>query len=120
MLKENYVCDWTIQDIDIAHRLPNKIGTNRKVIVKFVSRYVKTKVMKNERKLSSTGVYINDDLTKINQEVLMSVKNKLREEVKEAWYQNGQIFRKDQMDHVQTVKYEDYMNWLEMPWPKKV
>ena len=76
MLKENDVCDLTIQDIDIAHRLPNKTGTNRKVIVKFVSRYVKTKVMKNKRKLSSTGVYINDDLTKINQEVLMSVKQK--------------------------------------------
>ena len=122
LLNEKEVCTLTLKDFDMAHRLPNKEDKavkNRKVIVKFVSRYVKEQVMRNKRKLAGTGVFINEDLTHLNQEVLMSVKKKMKEEVKEAWSHNGKLLYKNMTDNIHVVHYCDYQHWLEMPWPKK-
>lgn len=117
LMRDKDICDLSINDIDIAHRLPNKANENRQVIVKLISRNTKHDIMKNKSKLKGTGIYLNEDLTSINFEVLMSVKKKMKEEVKDAWTQNGKIFYKSHTDKIYLVKYEDYQLWLEMSWP---
>ncbi|KAH3800698.1 hypothetical protein DPMN_154338 [Dreissena polymorpha] len=65
-----------INYIDIAHRLGRR-DTNSKpraAIVKFVSRHKRDQVMKTRRNLKGFGIFLNDDLTKQNQAVLMSIK----------------------------------------------
>ncbi|KAH3751614.1 hypothetical protein DPMN_186182 [Dreissena polymorpha] len=65
------------KDVDVAHRLgkyaPNK---NRPVIVKFVRQQTKIDIMQRAKLLKGTGVFINEDLTKINAEVLSSLRLK--------------------------------------------
>jgi len=39
------VADLTLADIDIAHRMPNKNGRNRDIIVKLVSRMKKEEIV---------------------------------------------------------------------------
>ncbi|KAH3809673.1 hypothetical protein DPMN_138049 [Dreissena polymorpha] len=65
------------KDLDVAHKLgkyvPNK---NRPVIVKFVRRQTKIDVMQRANRLKGTNIYVNDDLTKTNAEVLASLRLK--------------------------------------------
>jgi len=66
-------------EIDIAHRLGKfKQGKQRPIIVKFVRRQTKIKVFKHAKQLRQSSIYINEDLTKLNQEVLSSVRMKER------------------------------------------
>ena len=60
-------------------------------------------------------MFINEDLTHLNHEVLMSVKKKMKEEVKEAWSHNGKLLYTNMTDNVHVVQYCDYRHWLEMP-----
>ena len=63
------------EDIDIAHRLGSKQnrkrrGTTvpaRRVIIKFNSRIKRDKVLKNRKLLKGTDIFVNEDLTQINQ-----------------------------------------------------
>ncbi|KAH3870834.1 hypothetical protein DPMN_034025 [Dreissena polymorpha] len=48
----------------------------RPVIVKFVRRQTKIEIMKRAKLLTGTGIFINEDLTKINTEVLASLRLK--------------------------------------------
>ncbi|KAH3869040.1 hypothetical protein DPMN_032196 [Dreissena polymorpha] len=57
-----------INDIDIAHRLGRR----------------DTNMMKNRRCLKGSGIFLNDDLTKLNQSVLMSIKRKLNQKRNET------------------------------------
>ncbi|KAH3898543.1 hypothetical protein DPMN_022778 [Dreissena polymorpha] len=84
-------------DIDIAHRLGKfKQGGNRPVI-------------------------INDDLTKLNAEVLSSARLKDPQNVVRAWSFEGSIYVlfKGNQQAVQ-IKHADYKSWLEKSWPKKL
>ncbi|KAH3734412.1 hypothetical protein DPMN_040852 [Dreissena polymorpha] len=63
----------SLSDIDIAHRLPNPLNKNKDIIVRFVSRLTRETVMSNRRKLKRTGVFINEDLTRLNLHVLMCI-----------------------------------------------
>lgn len=79
------------EDVDIAHRLRKVVGGNQEVIVKLQSRLVKETILNNRKLLKDTGIYINEDLTKMNQEVLMSVKKKRPDTVNNAFSRNGVI-----------------------------
>ncbi|KAH3876002.1 hypothetical protein DPMN_039282 [Dreissena polymorpha] len=75
-LNEKGIVNLSLSDIDIAHRLPNPLNKNRDIIVRFVSRLTRETVMSNRRKLKSTGVFINEHLTRLNLHVLMCIKKK--------------------------------------------
>ena len=47
ILKGNGVADLTLADIDISHRMPNKNGRNRDIIVQLVSRMKKLYITVN-------------------------------------------------------------------------
>ncbi|WAR06704.1 SVEP1-like protein [Mya arenaria] len=68
-------------DVDIAHRLPNKTNTNRNIIVKFPLRMLIEKILKSRKLLKNSSCFINKDLTRENQRVLMCVKRKMNDEV---------------------------------------
>ena len=76
-IKEKTGDDINEHEIDIAHRLGKfKQGKQRPIIVKFVRRQTKIKVFKQAKQLRQSSIYINEDLTKLNQEVLSSVRLK--------------------------------------------
>lgn len=120
-LNEKMDLDLSVQQIDIAHRLgPFSRDSNRNVIVKFISRQVKINILSNCSALRNTGVYINEDLTRLNSKVLSSMRLKDPENIERAWSYEGKLFlkRKGEEKHEQTI-YKDYDKWLDLDWPKK-
>ena len=109
------------KDIDVAHRLgkyvPNK---NRPVIVKCVRRQTKIDVMQRANRLKGTNIYVNDDLTKTNAEVLASLRLKDPGRVERAWSRESKLFVKYRgSERSEKVLFDQYKNWLSKPWPKK-
>ena len=117
MLKSSNVIDISLYDIEYAYRLPNRKRAKRDIIVRFVSGYTKEEIMKTRRNLKGSGVFINEDLTPLNLEVLMSVKKKMPDEVRDAWASNGRIMMKNAYGRVSEISFDDYEHWLELPWP---
>lgn len=108
------------EEIDIAHRLgKKKEGKHRQIIIKFQSRMLRDTVLKNRRVFKGSDIFVNEDLTKINQQVLACVRKKMTDEVARAWSRNGRIFYKSHTDTVLEVKYKDFQNWIDLPWPEK-
>jgi hypothetical protein len=72
-------------------------------------------------KLCQYSIYINDDLTKINQEVLSTVRLKDRNSVKKEWSHEGRIYviynQEGQDDPPAELQYRQYQYWLDLPWP---
>ncbi len=116
-LRENNICNISMADIDIAHRLPNKNNQNRDIIVRLRSRQTKSDILSNRKKLKGKDIFINDDLTKLNLHVLMCVKKKMTDEISDAWYSNGKIIYKNHMDKTDIVKFEEFEHWISLPWP---
>ena len=84
-IKEKTDDDINEHEIDIAHRLGKfKQGKQRPIIVKFVRRQTKIKVFKHAKQLRQSSIYINEDLTKLNQEELSAVRLKDKDTVKRA------------------------------------
>ncbi|XP_052814252.1 uncharacterized protein LOC128241369 [Mya arenaria] len=107
----------TFDDIDIAHRLRKTTDGKRDVIVRFKSRMKRDLVMRSKRSLRGTGIFIFDDLTKLNHDVFMSVRLKMKDEVDQAWVSNGKILYRNKQDRIVRVDYSDYDSWLDLPWP---
>lgn len=107
------------EDIDIAHRLgKKKNGKHRQIIVKFQSRMKRDTILRNKKLFKGTDIFINEDLTKINQHVLACVRKKMADEVAMAWSKGGRLFYKNKTDAVIEVKYSDYQQWVDLPWPE--
>lgn len=112
--KEKMTTDIQTSDIDIAHRLGKKLpNKQRTVIVKFLSRRHKFQCMKDRKtKLSGTGIYIVEDLTKMNQSVFTAARN--HPEVETCWTRNGQVVIKWRANQrVEQILYNDYLHWVE-------
>ena len=105
------------EDVDIAHRLGKKDAKKRPVIVKFVSRMKKESVLKQRRNLKGTGIFLNEDLTRINQHVLACLRKKMPDEVTDAWSSNGTMFVKNKLDNVRKVQFHEFNHWIDLPWP---
>ena len=120
LIRSKNMCNIHVHDIDIAHRLPQKINNCRVVIVKLHSRYAKDMILRNAKNLKGTGIFVNEDLTRKNQHVLMCMKKKSPDDVQIAWSRNGSLFYKDKQDHIKFVPYEEYQDWVDLPWPKKI
>lgn len=124
--------DLSVDDIDIAHRIgPYKDGKNRPIIVKFLQRRTKFEVIKRIPSLikAKTGIYINEDLTPLNNEVLSSLRLKAKDRIAGCWSVQGKIYAKfitekgqnGEPDKYNTerIRYKDFNTWLKLPWPKK-
>jgi hypothetical protein len=109
------------RDIDVAHRLGKYAQHKcRPVIVKFVRRQTKIEIMKRAKLLKGTGIYINEDLTKINAEVLASLRLKEPELVEKAWSRDGKLFvRYRGQERNEQVTFDKYKLWMAKSWPTK-
>lgn len=108
-----------ISDIDIAHRLGQKRrGSCRPIIVKFLSRLKRDRVIRNRKLFKGTNIYINEDLTRLNQLVLACVRKKMPDEVDKVWSRNGRIYYKNKTGHVHEVKFVDFQQWIDLEWPE--
>lgn len=107
------------EDIDVAHRMKNFNRGSQEAIVKLQSRLTKDRILRNRKQLKGTGIFINEDLTQLNQQVLMSVKRKMPDEVNSVFSRNGVIKYVTKTDQVKTVLYKDYQHWLDLPWPTR-
>ena len=106
-----------VSDIDIAHRVGKEKRPGKKqIIVKFVSRMTKDKLMYQKHQLKNTGIYVNEDLTATNAYVLACIRKKLPDEVDKAWSQNGRLWYKNKMGHKHTVEYKEYQHWKDLNW----
>ena len=111
-------------DIDIAHRLgkkkrpkPNETVYPRRVIVKFHSRCKRDAILRNRKLFKGTDIYVNEDLTKINQLVLSCVRKKMSDEVEKAWSKNGRIMYENKTGEIVEVVYSEFQEWIDLPWP---
>lgn len=107
------------EDIDLAHRTKKFTAGSQEAIVRLQSRLVKENILRNRRKLKGTGIYINEDLTYLNQQVMMSVKRKMPDEVGNVFTRNGIIKYITKTNQLKTVTYKDYQHWLDLPWPAR-
>ncbi|CAB4027503.1 Hypothetical predicted protein [Paramuricea clavata] len=70
------------KEIDRAHRIgkaQHDDGCPRAIIIKLKSFHSKLSILKNKRRLQEKSLYVNEDLTKINQQLLMYAKEKCRD-----------------------------------------
>ncbi|XP_053383866.1 uncharacterized protein LOC128550034 [Mercenaria mercenaria] len=106
------------EDIDISHRLGKSGGNKpRQIICRFTSRLVKDNLMR-QKKLLPKPIYVSEDLTRTNYQVLMCIKHKMPDEVDKCWVRNGNLYFKNKMGHVHRVQSREYDHWLNLPWPK--
>lgn len=78
-------------DIEIAHRVGKfQQGKNRAIIVRFLSRKIKEKVIRERRKLKGSKMLIAEDLTKENAAWFFQVKS--TPGVTSTWTRNGETF----------------------------
>lgn len=113
LLNEKLGMNITNKDIDIAHRIGvMRRGTPRGIIVKFLSRHSKIASLKDKRtKLKGTGIYVQEDLTQLNANVLKHVRE--NSEIETAWSFEGQLYGKYKSNgNVNKVEYEEYEHWL--------
>ena len=110
----------TPNDIDIAHRLGKyDKDRNRNIIVRFVSRAQKIRVFKYRKELKTADVYINEDLTKLNQDVLTSVRVKRKDIIEQAWTFEGRVYAKWKDGETRQIQFAEYETWTNRPWPEK-
>ena len=120
-LKEKNNLELQPEDIDIAYRLGRwEQGKNRPIIVKFVRRQTKINLMKKAKDLKKDKIFVNEDLSKLNQQVLVSLRLKGSGEVERCWSREGKLFAiyRGNTRPIE-VKFKDYAKWIEKPWPKR-
>lgn len=116
LIKTELNIDIKMTDIDIAHRLKKTQKEKRDVIVKFNSRMVKLQILRKKKMLKGSGLFINEDLTQLNQMVFNCVRKKMPDEVDSAWTRNGTILYRSKAGTTREVKYEDFQHWIDLPW----
>ena len=113
--------DLSPYDIDIAHRLGKYDNKKiRAVIIKFVSRQTKYLVMKNAKHLKGTKLSLNEDLTRMNQQVLASMRLKDKDNITKAWSFEGKLYRTNKKGITELVPFAEFQMWLDKKWPEEV
>jgi CII-binding regulator of phage lambda lysogenization HflD len=101
-------------DIDIAHRLGKpKDGHSRPIIVKFVSRLKRNTIMSNRREFKGTDIFLNEDLTQINQKVLMAIK-RTKSDQEAVWSWDGKVHHKSASGDIRVIQFAQYRNLIDM------
>ena len=85
--------NFTADEIDTAHRVGEFDKSSdpkpRGIIVRFVRRTMRDRIVKNRRALAGSRMAITDDLTKANMQLLAAVKK--HDSVENAWAQDCKI-----------------------------
>lgn len=103
-------------EIDRAHRVgrPNNDARSRPIIVKLKSFHTKLNIMKNKRKLRGKPLYVNEDLTKANQQLLMYARKECRV-TGLVYTTDGYIFVKRKSDNkIFRIKKEEDLTTLNL------
>ena len=80
-------------DIDVAHRVGGRTPRNTQtMLVKFVRRYDKFRVLKLRKELSGSKMGISDDIAKQYLDFMETLKN--RADISQTWFFNGKVFCK--------------------------
>ncbi|KAH3831276.1 hypothetical protein DPMN_104538 [Dreissena polymorpha] len=77
--------------------------------------------MSKAKLFKGLGIFVNDDLTKLNAEVLASLRLKQPSAVERSWSFEGKlhaVFKGNQQPT--QIKHSEYNLWLEKPWPKNL
>ena len=90
MADEKLQTPLSVQDIDRSHRIgnPNTKG-HRPIIVKFTNYSARSRFIMSRRKLKSTGIGIQEDLTARNRELLKKTSG--HPKISSAWSLDGRI-----------------------------
>ena len=102
----------------VAETLNRAIVDCRPIIAKFQSRMKRDVVLRNRKLFKGSNIYINEDLTRLNQLVLSCVRKKMLDEVDKVWVRNGRISYKNKAKHVHDVKFSEYQDWIDLEWPE--
>ena len=87
------------EHIDIAHRLGRKKkDRHRQIIVKLNSRMKRDEILRQRKVMKGTDIFISEDLTPLNQQVLACIRKKLPDEVDQAWSKSGRLYYKLKSD----------------------
>lgn len=104
-------------DIDIAHRLGrHDNGKPRAIIVKFISRSKKKHILRNRKSFKGSNIYINEDLTHLNQQVFMCIKRNINREYEKVWIRDGKLFFSGRDGQIQPIQFRDYRTWAGGLW----
>ncbi|KAH3751858.1 hypothetical protein DPMN_160048 [Dreissena polymorpha] len=77
--------------------------------------------MRNAKLLKGSGIFLNEDPTKLNAEVLSSVRLKDPETVERAWSFDGKLYARFRgKERFEIIDYEHFQTRLSKPWPKAV
>ncbi|MCG8048365.1 MAG: Mis12 domain-containing protein [Candidatus Thiodiazotropha endolucinida] len=114
--------DIQLPDIDRSHRLGDRTKARSKprdIIVKFATYrsrqnfYKKRTVLKQK---GHTGVFVNEDLTKLRSSQLYSARKLVKSDmIKGAWSSDGNILIKDKSDKVHRVSAPDDLVQFGLP-----
>ena len=74
--------------------------------------------MREAKRLKNTNIYINEDLTFVNQTVLASLRIKGKDKIDKCWSFEGKIYAKYKNDVTKQIKYKDYAAWLALLRPE--
>ena len=97
-----------LADIDISHRLDKGHPTGHiQIIVKFISRHNRDRVIRNRKVLKGKYIFINEDLTKLNQTVLTTFRTTPPEN-ETAWSWDGKLYHKTGNRQINVVPFDDY------------
>ncbi|XP_053376808.1 uncharacterized protein LOC128547720 [Mercenaria mercenaria] len=92
--------DLSLQEIAVSHRVgkPRSSDKPRDILVKFISRRSRDKLLKKRSLLKSNGyegIFVNEDLTKYRSELLFEAKQLVkRKHIIGAWSTDGTILVK--------------------------
>lgn len=96
--------NFSVADIDAAHRLPQKDKSKPKpIIVRFFRREDKFRILKVRKGLKGSGISIQEDCCVGIMKLLNRVENDTR--CKKAWVWDGKVFYEDNRGKVQRVQY---------------
>jgi hypothetical protein len=93
-----------------------EVISHRQIIVRFVSRMKRDKLLRNRKYLKGSNIFVSEDLTRVNMHVLMVIKKSDPTKVINAWSKNGKIFYKSSSGNVIFVPYQEYHKWLNISW----
>lgn len=103
LCKSNLNLDLNKDHIDRAHRVgAMKDGKERQIIIKFTKYHAKSEVLRNRKLLKGSNIYINDDLTFHNLQLLKYAKSCV--DIKSVWSSDGKILVRDYDDNIRRVR----------------
>lgn len=88
----------------------------RQIIIRFISRMKRDELLRNRKYLKGSNIFVNEDLTRLNNRVLMTIKKGNPNKIQNAWTKDGKIFYKNFQGDVIYVPYQEYHEWLNVSW----